>query len=81
MRQVAPVGFLLGLIMAAIIVAHEGVGSIVHLLRQAGWLALLLVPLLQIATIREAITSLLPVANVGGEIAWCPPAWVCRRRE
>lgn len=94
MKHVARVGFVLGLIMAAFIVAREGLAPIGHLLLQAGWLLLLLVPLhllplwldavgwrgqilhrasiwalLQIATIREAINRLLPVASVGGEIA------------
>lgn len=89
----ARVALALGLAVLVALVVREGAQSIVSLLRHAGWLLLLLVPLhvipllldvmgwrvlilersrvralLLIASIREAVNRLLPVANIGGEL-------------
>ena len=93
MRTIARMTLVLGLVVVVVLVLHEGAQSIVSLLKQAGWVLLLLVPLhvppllldvmgwrvlilgrvrvlklFLIASIREAINRLLPVANIGGEI-------------
>lgn len=89
----ARVALALGLAVLVALVVREGAQSIVSLLRHAGWLLLLLVPLhvipllldvmgwrvlilersriralFLIASIREAVNRLLPVANIGGEL-------------
>lgn len=89
----ARIALVLGLAVMIVLVAREGAQSIASLLRHAGWLLLLLVPLhvapllldvmgwrvlipghsriralFLIASIREAINRLLPVANIGGEL-------------
>jgi putative membrane protein len=89
----ARIALVLGLAVMVVLVIREGAQSIVSLLRHAGWLLLLLVPLhavpllldvmgwrvlilershisalFLIASIREAINRLLPVANIGGEL-------------
>jgi putative membrane protein len=93
MRTLVRIVFALGLIVVVALVVHEGAQSIVDLLKRAGWVLLLLVPLhtlpllldvmgwhvllhgrvrvprlFLIASIREAINRLLPVANIGGEV-------------
>lgn len=93
MKTLARIAFALGLAVMVFLVIREGAQSIASLLRHAGWLLLLLVPLhagpllldvmgwrvlilgrsriralFLIASIREAINRLLPVANVGGEL-------------
>ncbi|MGH8137885.1 MAG: flippase-like domain-containing protein [Steroidobacteraceae bacterium] len=93
MRTLARIVFALGLAAVVALVVHEGAQSIVDLLKRAGWVLLLLVPLhalpllldvmgwhvllhgrvrvpvlFLIASIREAINRLLPVANIGGEV-------------
>jgi putative membrane protein len=92
-RTIARIAFALGLAVVVVLVAREGAQSIVSLLKEAGWVLLLLVPLhvlpllldvmgwrvlipgrinvpalFLIASIREAINRLLPVANIGGEL-------------
>lgn len=89
----ARIALAVGLAVMVALVLREGAQSIVSLLRHAGWLLLLLVPLhavpllldvmgwrvlilgrsrlralFLIASIREAINRLLPVANIGGEL-------------
>jgi putative membrane protein len=93
MKTLARIALALGLAVMVLLVIREGAQSIAGLLRHAGWLLLLLVPLhagpllldvmgwrvlilgrtriralFLIASIREAINRLLPVANVGGEL-------------
>jgi putative membrane protein len=92
-KTTARIALVLGLAVMIAFVVREGAQSIANLLRHAGWLLLLLVPLhaapllldvmgwrllipgrsrirvlFPIASIREAINRLLPVANVGGEL-------------
>lgn len=92
-KTVARIALALGLVVMIALVIREGAESIAGLLRHAGWLLLLLVPihavpllldvmgwrvliagrsrirvLFLIASIREAINRLLPVANIGGEL-------------
>jgi putative membrane protein len=92
-KTMARIALVLGLAVMIVLVAREGAQSIASLLRHAGWLLLLLVPLhvvpllldvmgwrllipgrsriralFLIASIREAINRLLPVANIGGEL-------------
>jgi putative membrane protein len=92
-KTTARIALVLGLAVMIAFVVREGAQSIASLLRHAGWLLLLLVPLhaapllldvmgwrllvpgrsriralFLIASIREAINRLLPVANVGGEL-------------
>ncbi len=94
MQTIARIALALGLVVVAALVTREGGLSILSLLKQAGWMLLLLVPLhvppllldvmgwrvlilgrvrvldlFLIAAIREAINRLLPVANIGGELA------------
>ena len=93
MKTTARIALVLGLAVMIAFVVREGAQSIASLLRHAGWLLLLLVPLhvapllldvmgwrllipgrsriralFLIASIREAINRLLPVANIGGEL-------------
>ena len=93
MKTTARIALVLGLAVMIALVVREGAQSIASLLRHAGWLLLLLVPLhvapllldvmgwrllipgrsrirslFLIASIREAINRLLPVANIGGEL-------------
>ena len=93
MKTMARIALALGLAVLVGLVVREGAQSIVGLLRHAGWLLLLLVPLhaipllldvmgwrlliversrvralFLIASIREAVNRLLPVANIGGEV-------------
>ena len=93
MKTTARIALVLGLAVIIALVVREGAQSIASLLRHAGWLLLLLVPLhvapllldvmgwrllvpgrsriralFLIASIREAINRLLPVANIGGEL-------------
>jgi putative membrane protein len=93
MKTIARTALALGLLIAVVLVLREGAQSSLHLLQQAGWILLLLVPLhalpllldvmgwrvliagsagiaalFLIASIREAINRLLPVANIGGEL-------------
>jgi len=92
-KTTARIALLLGIVVVMVLVAREGAQSIVSLLRHAGGMLLLLVPLhvapllldvmgwrllipgrtripvlFLIASIREAINRLLPVANIGGEL-------------
>jgi putative membrane protein len=92
-KTTARIALVLGLAVMIAFVVREGAQSIASLLKHAGWLLLLLVPLhmapllldvmgwrllipgrsriralFLIASIREAINRLLPVANVGGEL-------------
>jgi putative membrane protein len=92
-KKMARIALALGLAVLVTLVVREGAQSIASLLRHAGWLLLLLVPLhampllldvmgwrslilgrtriralFVIASIREAINRLLPVANIGGEL-------------
>lgn len=92
-RYLARLALILGVVLMIGIAVRESAASIAGLLKDAGWLLLLLVPvhtvplflnvmgwrvlipgrahmrsLFLIASIREAINRLLPVANVGGEV-------------
>src|SRR5215472_10389861 len=105
MKRFALLGALAGLLILTVVVAMEGISDVAHILVQAGWPLLWLVPihlvalwfdaygwrvllapadpekragttfLLWIATVREAVTRLLPTAGVGGEIVGIRLAW------
>jgi len=105
MKRFALLGVLAGLLILTVVVAMEGIAEVAHILVQAGWPLLWLVPihlvalwfdaygwrvllapadpekragttfLLWIATVREAVTRLLPTAGVGGEIVGIRLAW------
>jgi putative membrane protein len=93
MKSVIRTALILGLGVIIVLIAREGVQTIVGLLSGAGWVLFLLVPLhaapllldvlgwrvlirgrcrlsslYLIACIREAVSRLLPVASIGGEL-------------
>jgi putative membrane protein len=100
-----PAGALAGLLILTAVVAMEGIADVAHILEQAGWPLLWLVPihlialwfdaygwrvllapadpekhagtgfLLWVATVREAVTRLLPTAGIGGELVGIRLAW------
>jgi putative membrane protein len=86
-------GWPVGIAILIVLVLHEGFGDVMHVIGQAGFMLLWLVPfhalplvldayawrillggraplafLWWVATVREAVSRLLPVAGVGGEI-------------
>jgi putative membrane protein len=86
-------GWPVGIAILIVLVLHEGFGDVIHVIGQAGFMLLWLVPfhalpllldacawrillgvraplafLWWVATVREAVSRLLPVAGVGGEI-------------
>ena len=92
-KNLIRLALILGLGVIVLLVAREGVQTIVGLLSRAGWVLFLLVPLhaapllldvlgwrvlirarcrfsalYLIACIREAVSRLLPVAGIGGEL-------------
>ncbi|ABF10282.1 putative membrane protein [Cupriavidus metallidurans] len=105
MKRFALLGALAGLLILTVVVATEGIAEVAHILEQAGWPLLWLVPihlialwfdaygwrvllapadpekragtgfLLWVATVREAVTRLLPTAGIGGELVGIRLAW------